>query len=160
MREFRQFLETELFAAPLELISTMASERQLWDWYAQAPRQGDLRHFLEMVEDCAWHRWARGPGCLCPMAPTPLPGGRLVFPAASRNARTGQPEALDLDSIAEDPSHAWLDDQAGPLHPSQGETLPDADKAGGYTCEQGPAPGRARTGNRRHCPPIGRRPSR
>lgn len=138
VREFRQFLETELFAAPLELISTMASERQLWDWYAQAPRQGDLRHFLEMVEDCALAQMGQGPGLFMSYGAYPLPGGRLVFPRGVWNARTGQPEALDLDSIAEDASHAWLDDQAGPLHPSQGETLPDADKAGGYTWNKAP----------------------
>ncbi|EWS56938.1 Periplasmic [NiFeSe] hydrogenase large subunit [Methylibium sp. T29] len=62
VREFRAFLERQLFAAPLEQVSSIASEAELWAWHAQDPWRGDFRLFLSMVKDAALERLGPGPG--------------------------------------------------------------------------------------------------
>ncbi|SDI55598.1 nickel-dependent hydrogenase large subunit [Pseudomonas panipatensis] len=138
VREFRQFLESELFAAPLERIAELASEGQLWAWYAEAPEQGDLRRFLRIVQDSGLEHLGQGPGLYLSYGAYPQADGSLVFARGLWNAASAQVEALDLGAIREDASHAWLDDSAGPLHPARGETEPSPDKPAAYTWNKAP----------------------
>jgi hypothetical protein len=62
VREFRAFLERQLFAAPLEAMAELQTEDALWDWHAQDPQGGDLRFFLTLVRDL--QLGALGPGPL------------------------------------------------------------------------------------------------
>jgi hydrogenase large subunit len=43
-----------------------------------------------------------------------------------------------LARITEDATFAWLNDAAGPLHPSQGQTQPVAEKLGAYSWNKAP----------------------
>lgn len=138
VREFRQFLERELFAAPLERINQLNSEAQLWDWYAEAPEQGDLRQFLRIVLDSDLEHLGQGPGLYLSYGAYPQDDGSLTFACGLWDARLGQVQALDLDGIREDASHAWLDDRDGPLHPAQGVTEPTLDKPAAYTWNKAP----------------------
>ncbi|MDP3343826.1 MAG: nickel-dependent hydrogenase large subunit, partial [Hydrogenophaga sp.] len=62
VREFRSFLERQLFAAPLEAVAALANEAALWDWHAQDPLGGDLRFFLTLVRDLQLDTLGPGPG--------------------------------------------------------------------------------------------------
>jgi len=138
VREFRQFLESELFAAPLPRIAAMTCEDELWAWYAEAPEQGDLRHFLRIVQDVGLEHLGQGPGLYLSYGAYPQEDGSLAFPRGLWEASSAQLLPLDLDSIREDASRAWLDDQGGPRHPALGITEPNPDKADAYTWNKAP----------------------
>lgn len=138
VREFRQFLENELFAASLERIAGLSSEDQLWSWYAEAPGHGDLRQFLRIVLDSGLERLGQGPGLYLSYGAYPQADGTLAFQRGLWDAATRQVRPLVLDEIREDASHAWLHDSAGPLHPSVGVTEPSLDKNTAYTWNKAP----------------------
>lgn len=138
VREFRQFLENELFAASLERIANLASEAQLWAWYAEAPERGDLRQFLRIVQDAGLELLGQGPGLYLSYGAYPQPDGTLAFARGLWDARLGQVRPVALDGIREDAHHAWLDDRNGPLHPARGITEPTLDKPAAYTWNKAP----------------------
>ncbi|MFD2642797.1 nickel-dependent hydrogenase large subunit [Pseudomonas japonica] len=138
VREFRQFLETELFAAPLQRIADLGSEDELWAWYAEAPEHGDLRHFLRIVLDAGLEHLGQGPGLYLSYGAYPQEDGALTFARGLWDSVLDQALPLELDSIREDACHAWLDDRGGPLHPAQGITEPDPDKPAAYTWNKAP----------------------
>lgn len=138
VREFRQFLEGELFAAPLERIAGLASEDQLWAWYAEAPERGDLRQFLRIALDSGLEHLGQGPGLYLSYGAYPQADGSTSFAQGLWNAALAQVQPVALEAIREDASHAWLDDRAGPLHPAHGETEPTPDKPAAYTWNKAP----------------------
>lgn len=138
VREFRAFLERELFAAPLERIDALASEEALWAWQAEAPGQGDLRLFLRIVADLDLQRLGPGPGRYLSYGAYPQPAGGWAFAAGVWHAERAQVVPVDAAGIVEDATHAWLADDGAPRHPWQGRTLPDADKPGAYTWNKAP----------------------
>ncbi|NMM12511.1 MAG: nickel-dependent hydrogenase large subunit [Rhodoferax sp.] len=138
VREFRGFLERQLFAAPLEQISELATENALWAWHAQNPWGGDFRLFLSMVQDTALARLGSGPGRYLSYGAYPQPQGGFEFGAGVWHANTGALAPLDERGIREDATYAWLSDAAGPRHPVEGITLPDANKAAAYTWNKAP----------------------
>ncbi len=93
VREFRQFLENELFAASLERIAGLSSEDQLWSWYAEAPGHGDLRQFLRIVLDSGLERLGQGPGLYLSYGAIRRPTARWLSNAACgmrRQARSAR----------------------------------------------------------------------
>ncbi|MBK1615141.1 HupV protein [Rubrivivax gelatinosus] len=137
VREFRAFLEHELFAAPLEEVLALRDGAALERWRDAAPRHGDFRLWLEIAADLQLHTLGPGPGRLLGYGGFLQPDGGHAFPPGLWE--NGNVSALDLAAISEDASHAWLADSPdGALHPSRGLTLPDADKAGGYTWNKAP----------------------
>ncbi|CAM3634455.1 nickel-dependent hydrogenase large subunit [Polaromonas hydrogenivorans] len=138
VREFRSFLERELFAAPLELITGLDSEQALWDWHAQDPWRGDFRLFLSMVQSAGLASLGPGPGRYLSYGAYPQPGGGFEFGSGVWLASTGSLMPLDVSGIREDATHAWLSDVAGPRHPVEGITLPDIDKPDAYTWNKAP----------------------
>ncbi|MFS2158196.1 nickel-dependent hydrogenase large subunit [Pseudomonas sp. Pseusp122] len=138
VREFRQFLQTELFASELEHISGLSSEADLWAWYSAAPDKGDLRQFLTIVKDTGLEHLGPGPGLFMSYGAYPQADGRMTFAQGVWDAATGQVREVNLADIREDATRAWLDDSQGPLHPAQGETRPNAEKAAGYTWNKAP----------------------
>ena len=138
VREFRRFLERELFAAPLEFIASLDSEDALWAWHAQNPWGGDLRLFLTMVQSAGLASLGPGPGRYLSYGAYPQPDGGFEFKSGVWLAGTGKRTPLDASAIREDATHAWLSDAAGPCHPFEGLTQPDIDKADAYTWNKAP----------------------
>ena len=140
VREFRQFLEQQVFAAPLELISSIPDEDALWRWYSESSpgnaKGGDLRFFLRLVQDLSLVKLGSGPGRYLSFGAYPQPTGSTALGAGVWDAQAKALQSVDASQIQEDLSHAWLH---GPsAHPYQGTTRPDADKAGGYTWNKAP----------------------
>lgn len=136
--EFRQFLEAVLFDAPLEEIAQLDSEAALAAWRARGERRGDLRFFLTLADDLGLDRLGAGPGLYLSYGAYPQPDGAHAFDGGVWDAQRKQADALDLDAITEDATHAWLDDAGGARHPFAGLTEPRADKPGAYTWNKAP----------------------
>lgn len=125
---FRRFLERETFGDPLEAVVALDSARALDAWAARDPGRGDLRRFLQIADDLGLDRLGRATDRFVSYGAYPSGGTRLFKPGLWANG----PQALDLASIAEDLSHSWMAG-GGPLHPADGVTIPDAEKADAYT---------------------------
>ena len=138
VREFRAFLERELFAAPLEAIASLRTVAELADWAARAPQAGDFRLFLEIADDLALASLGPGPGRFLSYGAYPQPDGGPALGAGVWEAAAAELRPVDAEAIREDATHAWYDDQDGPVHPTAGRTLPDADKADAYTWNKAP----------------------
>jgi len=138
LREFRGFLERELFAAPLEQISALRSQAELDAWLARDPSGGDFRLFLSVARDTRLQDLGVGPGAYLSYGAYPQPGAAPAFAAGVWQASSASLQALDLGAIREDATRAWLADDGGALHPSAGLTRPDPDKADAYTWNKAP----------------------
>lgn len=137
IREFRSFLERSLYGAPLEEVGTIASEEALWAWHAHDPLRGDLRFFLSLSQDLGLQTLGHGPGRYLSYGAYPQPGGGTALGRGVWQAQGGL-QPVDEAAIREDTTHAWLADGGEPLHPSEGVTLPQADKPGAYTWNKAP----------------------
>jgi hydrogenase large subunit len=130
---FRGFLERETFGAPLETVVALDSAGALAAWRdAAPPGQGDLRAFLHLAERLGLDHLGRGPRRFMSVGGPGADGAALFAPGLWDHAAGAGPGALDLGGVREDLSHSWMQGSAA-LHPSQGITLPDADKAGAYS---------------------------
>ena len=142
VREMRAFLEHTLFDAPLESFMAMRHEADLQAWWQSGPStQGDLRLFLTLAHDLKLDQLGVGPSRLLSHGAYlqadgahALPGGLWV---RDPQQGIGALHPLPLDAISEDVTHAWFTGQT-PLHPAQGQTLPDADKPEAYTWNKAP----------------------
>jgi len=139
VREFRVFLESTLFGAPLEEVSSLDSAVALERWHARGPMAGDLRLFLTVADDLGLARLGRGPGRYLSYGAYAEPGGGARLPAGLWHEAAPDVKALALQTLSEDLSHAWLADPEGiPRHPSRGRTEPAAGKPGAYTWNKAP----------------------
>lgn len=138
LREFRAFLEEQLFGAPLEQIQALDNEAALLAWHAQDPWQGDLRFFMSVSQALGLQRLGPGPGRYLSYGAYPQADGGHALPGGLWRADTGAREAIDPAAIREDATHAWLSDAGGPRHPSEGLTQPLADKPRAYTWNKAP----------------------
>jgi len=139
VREFRAFLEATTFGAQLEEVATLDSEAALDAWWAADPQRGDLRLFLTVSADLGLPGLGAGPGRYLSYGAFHAPDGSPAVPAGLWDATLGRLLPLDLAGITEDPSHAWLADGGQVArHPSQGLTVPDADKPGAYSWNKAP----------------------
>jgi len=138
VREFRGFLERELFAAKLEAVGALSSEAELQAWHAQDPTRGDFRLFLTIARDAGLAALGPGPGRYLSYGAYPQPGGRHAFAPGVWHAASNALRVLDAAAIREDATHAWLSDAGGARHPATGVTLPDPDKPGAYTWSKAP----------------------
>lgn len=116
LAEFREALETQVFADRLETVAALASQAALEAWADAAPfDHGDFRLFLHVARDLELDRLGRGPGAFLSHGSFGLwPAGVMV---------DGAVRPFDPAEVAEDLSHAWMET---PL-------TPDADKAGAYS---------------------------
>lgn len=137
VREFRRFLEQQLFGATLEEVAALASEDALWAWHAQQPQHGDLRWFLTVARDLDLAQLGPGPGRYLSYGAYPQPGGGHAQAAGVWRVG-GQLSVPDTQSITEDATHAWLADGGAARHPLQGLTRPDVDKLQAYTWNKAP----------------------
>jgi hydrogenase large subunit len=139
LRAFRAFVEETFLGDRLEAFAALgaAAELRAWARGAAGPRRGDLPAFLELAEDLGLDRVGAAADRFMSYGAYPLPGAGAgwLFPRGVFDVRApGGADAvrpLDPSAIREDPAHAWLAGEA--LHPSRGETVPVAEKAGAYT---------------------------
>lgn len=136
VREFRAFLEQQLFAAPLEHVAALDSEAALHLWHAQDPWRGDFRLFLSIAQDTGLAALGPGPGRALSFGAYPQPEGSTALGAGLWQA--GALQAVDAAAITEDATRAWLAHGDAPLHPSVGQTHPDALKPDAYTWNKAP----------------------
>jgi uptake hydrogenase large subunit len=130
---FRRFLERRLIGDSLESFAAIASAEALAQWRDRAP-DGDLRAFLRVADALELERLGPGPGRYMSYGAYPIAGERLFRDGVwSGGDRGDGPRPLDLSAIREDQTHAWMAGDGAPLHPSEGVTLPDADRPGAYT---------------------------
>jgi len=139
VREFRAFLQDTVFGAGLEEVAALSSVAALEAWRARDPQRGDLRWFLGVGAELGLASLGPGPGrYLSYGAFRDGAGGHALAPGLY-DARSGQVEALDLDTVTEDATHAWLaGDGSDARHPARGLTQPVPDKAGAYTWNKAP----------------------
>ena len=126
--EVRRFLETTLFAAPLEEVSGLTSRDALTAWGA-AGKGGDARAFLTVAADLGFDRLGRLPARLMSAGAYGLGDGAALFSGGVWHA--GAVGWLDAAAIREDLSHAWLAGEAAA--PFDGTTEPLLDKPDAYT---------------------------
>ncbi|GAA6142670.1 nickel-dependent hydrogenase large subunit [Hydrogenophaga sp. 5NK40-0174] len=138
VREFRAFLERELFAAPLEVVTSLASEEALWAWHDEAPNRGDLRLFLSIVRDQQLQRMGPGPGRYLSYGAYLQPDGSSALGNGLWLAGSDAPARVNTHQIREDATCTWLAQAREPLHPYQGLTRPEMDKAEAYTWNKAP----------------------
>jgi hydrogenase large subunit len=107
LAEFREALETHLFADRLERIAAIASRADLDAWAgAEAPDRGHFRLFLHIARDLGLSGLGRGPATFLSYGSFGLwPAGVTV---------DGRTAALDPAGIGEDLTSAWM---AGPTQP-------------------------------------------
>jgi uptake hydrogenase large subunit len=140
VREFRGFLEQQVFGDTLEAMAALADEDALEAWRVGAPGRGDLRFFMTVARDLRLDRLGLGPGrYLCYGAYPQDEVGTLAVPPGVWDGAAGAVRRLDPMRIAEDVTHAWLaPGSSTALHPFVGVTQPLADKAGAYTWNKAP----------------------
>ena len=142
LREFRGFLERELFAAPLAEVAGWRSEAELLAWWAQDPTRGDLRLWLTIAQDSALASLGRGPGRYLSFGAYPQVdasnGAAHALASGVFDESDATLSAVDEQAIREDATHSWLVDAGAALHPSVGLTEPAPDKPGAYTWNKAP----------------------
>ncbi|RVT83239.1 HupV protein [Rhodobacteraceae bacterium CCMM004] len=124
LRQFRGFLERELFGAPLESFAELTDPAALMAW-----ETGDAGLFLHAAADLDLDAVGRGPGRYLSYGAYPQAGGPAFAAGLWAEGRRG---ALDLSEVVEHTAHSWM--QGGPRHPADGLTEPDEDMAApGYS---------------------------
>ncbi len=139
LREMRAFLEQILFGVALEEVGSLDSLAALQRCAARASGS-DLALFLEIAADAGLAGMGPGPGRYLSYGAYPRFEGGHALAQGVWDAQLQQRLRLDAAQISEDMRHAWLDEgQAGlPLHPLDGATQVQPDKAGAYTWNKAP----------------------
>lgn len=131
LAEFRRFLETRMFGDRLEAVTALASASDLAAWREQdGPAASDLGIFLKVADALRLSRMGRATDHFLSYGGYAQDDGFLF---ARGVVAQGRGERLDETQITEDCSAGWFQRPDRPLHPSRGETKPDADAEGGYT---------------------------
>ena len=130
LREFRAWLEEQLFGDRLEAVAAIPNLPELLDWSRQpGPAAADFGLFLRLAEDLELWQHGRAADLFMSYGAYAQETGHF-FAAGLWDGRL---HPLDPDQIREDASHAWLAEEGGPRHPSDGLTRPQAGKAGAYS---------------------------
>lgn len=133
LREFRGFLESQLFGDSLDTMAALDSVAALRQWQVErAPASSDFALFLTIADDLQLAQLGRASDLFMSYGNYPQASGRSL-PAGVWQGREGRAEALDTAQISEDLSHAWLASAGPARHPAEGATLPLVDKAGAYS---------------------------
>jgi len=127
---FRQFLETELFAAQLEAVSELNSEDELKAW-AQEHRQSDFAQFLHIADDLQLSTLGAISAHFMSFGAYRFED-EFLFPQGIWENNRGLSQ-LNTQLIQEDISHSWMLAQNETAHPFQGTTQPDPEQSKGYS---------------------------
>ncbi|MDO8605189.1 MAG: nickel-dependent hydrogenase large subunit [Phaeospirillum sp.] len=123
LAEFREALETIVFADSLEAVAALNSVAALDAWTdTAAPDHGDFRLFLHIARDLGLDRMGRGPSVLASS------GSFGLFQSGVWDGRLAP---FDPAGITEDVAHAWM--AGGIAAPFAGLTQPAPDKPDAYS---------------------------
>lgn len=138
---FRRFLETRMFGDRLEAVTALSSAGEFASWRQQdGPAASDFGTFLKVADALELSQMGRASDRFMSYGAYAQDGTYLFEQGVYAQGHT---ESLDETQITEDCSSGWFANTSGPLHPSRGETKPDADAAGGYTWCKAPRLGGA-----------------
>jgi len=122
--EFREMLETHLFADRLETIAALDGIAALESWAAAAsPEQGDFRLFLHIARDLGFTGLGVGPGRFVSSGSF----GLFAPGVWSQGTLSG----FDPAQVTEDHAHSWM--EGAILAPFVGQTIPSPDKPEAYS---------------------------
>lgn len=123
LRSFRNYLQAEIFGAPLEEFAALDSRAALMGWST-----GDAGRFLAIADELGLENLGVIPARMMSFGAYDLPEGH----GFARGIWDGAARPLDTGQIIEDLSHAWM---SGPdAHPRAGATQPDPEMgAPGYS---------------------------
>lgn len=133
VREFRGFLETRLFAAPLEEVAALDSLDALARWRETSGvgGGGDAHRFLDLADDLDLWSMGRAAGRYLSVGAYDEGAGLHLF--APGVWADGNVSVFDPDQVSEDLSHARYAAGTVPQSPWEGQTMPLADKPGAYS---------------------------
>jgi Ni,Fe-hydrogenase I large subunit len=134
-RDFRRFLETTIFAAPLDAALGLETPAELERFCEGAGADGDFAAFCRIARALDLENLG------CAANPLMSYGAYRGEAGAFLNAGvfdpvTGAPSPLDAAAIREDVSHAYMRD--GPQEPPLARTEPHVDKPGAYSFAKAP----------------------
>jgi uptake hydrogenase large subunit len=129
LRDSRRFLEETLFGDDLEAVAALADKAALSAWAQE--RAGDFPHFLRIAASLDLEHSGRATDAFLSFGAYRDEHDVPLFTAGTHVDGGNAP--FDPTLIREDHCHAWLVDERGPLHPAQGNTLVEIDKAGAYS---------------------------
>lgn len=134
LREMRGFLEQTLFGSALEDFTGNNSAQSLTAWAARCA-DSDLALFLEIADDLHLHDLGRVDARFISYGAYPDIDGKHGFARGVFDLKTSKYSALSIAGISEDMHSSWLADDIPPraVHPSEGFTVVQPDKASGYT---------------------------
>ena len=120
LRQFREFLETEMFGCELERFADLDSDQALRGW-ADAHAHTDLGRFLQFADALALHALGVTRNGFISYGAYGTPSQRL-FAAGCWHDGTTAP--LRADTVTEDVSHTWFRDDGRARHPWDGHSEP------------------------------------
>lgn len=128
---FRQFLEQVLFGDDLDTINQLGSVAELNAWrQSKLWQHSDFTRFLHVSDALSLHTLGKGTGNFLSYGAYPAQQGYLFAPGQITG---GVQSAVDLSAITEDHAHSWLVNRDTPLHPADGETIPDINNPDAYS---------------------------
>jgi uptake hydrogenase large subunit len=132
-REFRRFLETTVFAAPLDAVVALSSEAEL-DRFCESAA-GDFALFWRIARALRFEALGRVSLPMMSYGAYRLEAASLLR-AGLFDPRDGATRALDVAAIREDVTHAWM--RPAGDDPASARTEPDVEKADGYSFAKAP----------------------
>ncbi|WP_036283928.1 nickel-dependent hydrogenase large subunit [Methylocystis sp. ATCC 49242] len=134
-RDFRRFLETVLFAAPLGDVLAIETPEQLENYAESSGARGDFQSFLRIAQALDLERLGVAANALLSYGAYRDDGGAFlkegIFDPATRTL-----SPLDAAAIREDVAHAWMRD--GSDDPATARTEPYAEKPDAYSWAKAP----------------------
>ncbi len=130
LREFRAWLERDLFGDALEAVAALASGEALTQWLAgRGAAHSDLAMFLHVADALSLSRLGRGAGRFLSVGTYRVGGD----PGYAAGVWDGGLHPFRHEDVAEDLASSWMLGDVAPAHPWSGHTVPEMDKAAAYS---------------------------
>jgi uptake hydrogenase large subunit len=126
----RSFLQNTLFGDNLEKLASLSSKEELDKWMKiPSVKNSDFGLFVNLAKNLELDSLGKSCDRFMSYGAYAQQGIHLF----SRGVWDKNLKKLDISTITEDISHSWMAYQDHPKHPSQGVTVPDAEKKDAYS---------------------------
>jgi len=126
----RRFAENTLFGDSLENVAAINSRKKLQSWMQKPSiKNSDFALFLDLAKNLELESLGKAYDRFMSYGAYAQQESHLF----SRGFWDKNLNKLDISAISEDISHSWMAYQDHPKHPSQGVTVPDAEKKDAYS---------------------------